>query len=62
MPVTDRQRSTARREDALRRVRTVAERAGLTGIVLTRPGPVAWASGGLNPPIDRTAPIDTLFL
>ena len=55
-------RAGRRREAALARVRAVADAAGVPGIVLTRPGPVAWASGGLNPPIDRTAPVDTVWL
>jgi Xaa-Pro aminopeptidase len=55
-------RSDRRREAALGRVRAVAEAAGVPGVVLTRPGPVAWASGGINPPIDRTAPVDTVWL
>ena len=36
--------------------------AAVPGVVLTRPGPVAWATGGMNPPIDRTAPVDTVWL
>ncbi len=40
----------------------VAESAGLAGVVLTRPGPVAWATGGLNAPIDRSAPVDQVWL
>ena len=36
--------------------------AELAGIVLTRPGPVAWAIPGINPPIDRTAGIDTVWV
>jgi Xaa-Pro dipeptidase len=34
----------------------------LAGIVLTRPGPVAWAIPGINPPIDRTAALDTVWV
>ena len=38
------------------------ERPRLAGIVLTRPGPVAWAMPGINPPIDRTAALDTVWV
>jgi antitoxin VapB len=31
-------------------------------IVLTRPGSVAWAIPGINPPIDRTAGVDTVWI
>lgn len=51
-----------RRAHALACVRLVAQRRGLAGIVLTRPSSVAWASAGMNPPIDRTAAIDTVWL
>jgi Xaa-Pro dipeptidase len=57
-----RDRREGRRAAAIARVRAVAAAAGVAGIVLTRPGPVAWASGGANPPIDRTAPVDTVWL
>jgi antitoxin VapB len=56
------ERAAARRDSAVVRVRAVAERAGVPGVVLTRPGPVAWASGGINPPVDRTAATDTVWL
>jgi len=46
----------------LRRVRSVAADAELAGVVLTAPGPVAWATGGLNQPIDRTAAVDVVWL
>lgn len=59
---TSMQRRQPRRESAIGRVRTVIEHTGVPGVVLTRPGPVAWASGGINPPIDRGAPIDTVWL
>jgi len=52
----------ALRGTALARVRQVAEAKGVAGVVLTRPGPVAWATAGMNPPIDRTAAIDTVWL
>lgn len=35
---------------------------GLGGVVLTKPGTVSWASGAMNPPIDRTAAQDTVWL
>ncbi len=47
---------------AIRRVRAVAAHAGLEGVVLTTPGAVAWATGGLNTPIDRSAPTDTIWV
>ena len=62
MPDARRQRSESRRQVALARIRAVAARAGVAGVVLTRPGPVAWASGGMNPPVDRTAALDTVWL
>jgi Xaa-Pro aminopeptidase len=57
-----RERREARGRSAVERIRALAAAHGLAGIVLTRPGPVAWASGGINPPIDRTAPVDTVWL
>ena len=47
---------------ALGRVRDVAARSGLAGVVLTTPGAVAWATGGINPAIDRTAGCDVVWL
>ena len=44
------------------RVRELLERRSWAGLVLTRPGPVAWAIPGINPPIDRTAAIDTVWV
>jgi antitoxin VapB len=55
-------RLARRHQSALERVRAVIRAAGVPGVVLTRPGPVAWATGGMNPPIDRTAPVDTVWL
>ena len=43
-------------------MRRLLAAADVAGVVLTRPGPVAWATGGMNPPIDRTAPTDTVWL
>jgi antitoxin VapB len=62
MSSPDQDRAQARRASALGRVRAVATAAGAAGVVLTRPGPVAWASGGINVPIDRTAGVDTIWL
>jgi antitoxin VapB len=56
------QHAEARRTAALARVRAVGRDAGVAGVVLTRPGPVAWAGGGINPPIDRTAATDTVWI
>ncbi len=47
---------------AVARVRTVATSAGVETSVLTSPGAVAWVTGGLNVPVDRTAPIDTVWV
>ena len=55
-------RRQRRRESAIERVRSVIDQTGVPGVVLTRPGPVAWATGGINPPIDRGAPIDTVWI
>jgi len=33
---------------------------GLTGVALTRPGPVAWLTAGLTNPIDRSDPLSPL--
>ena len=49
-------------ESALARVRAVADAAGVDGVVLTAPGPVAWVTGGMNTPIDRCAPVDVVWL
>jgi len=57
------QTARAERVDgALRRARQVAAARGVAGVVLTRPGPVAWATAGMNPPIDRTAGTDVVWL
>jgi Xaa-Pro dipeptidase len=34
---------------------------GLPGLVLTRPGPVSWLTGGLPPPVDRSATTDLVW-
>ena len=48
--------------EALRRCREVAVGAGVPGLVLTSPGAVAWATGGVNVPIDRAAGTDVVWL
>jgi len=48
--------------EALGRCREVAARAGAPGLVLTSPGAVAWATGGVNVPIDRAAATDVVWL
>src|SRR5579863_557597 len=50
-----------RRESAVDRIRALMRVIGLEGVVLTRPGTVSWASGAINPPIDRTAAEDTVW-
>ncbi len=50
------------RSSALSRVRAVAAAAGIPGLVLTGPGTVAWASRGLNRPIDRSASVDVVWV
>lgn len=52
----------ARRTSAIDRIREVMRARGLRGVVMTRPGPVSWASGAMNPPIDRTASEDTVWI
>ena len=47
---------------ALGRVRGVLARTGLSGAVLTTPGMVAWATDGLNAPIDRSAGTDVVWV
>jgi antitoxin VapB len=51
----------ARRESAIERIRGLMRVIGTDGVVLTRPGTVSWASGAMNPPIDRTAAEDTVW-
>ncbi|MFJ6135769.1 M24 family metallopeptidase [Kitasatospora sp. NPDC092286] len=47
--------------EALARVRAWLAERELPALVATRPPAVAWLTGGPNPPIDRTAPFDTLW-
>jgi antitoxin VapB len=43
-------------------VRVWLDRQDLAAVALTRPGPVAWLSGGVTNPIDRGDPISPLWL
>ena len=56
------QTRTQRVEHALAALRRLLRDNGLENLVLTTPGNVAWATGGMNPPIDRTAAIDLLWV
>jgi Xaa-Pro dipeptidase len=49
-------------QSALGRVRAVLARSGVDGVVLTTPGSVAWVTGGINVPIDRSAGQDVVWL
>ena len=40
----------------------LAETSLFDAVVLTKPGSVAWAIPGINPPIDRTAAVDTVWI
>ncbi|MCU1495885.1 MAG: hypothetical protein JWO62_3649 [Acidimicrobiaceae bacterium] len=51
-----------RATNARGRLVRLLERADLPGIVLTRPGSVAWATGGLAPPVDRSAGTDLAWV
>jgi len=37
------------------------DKTGLAGLVLTGPGPVSWVTGGLPPPVDRSAATDLVW-
>jgi Xaa-Pro dipeptidase len=39
-----------------------ARRPGPAGVVLTGPAAVAWATGGIAPPVDRTAGVDLIWV
>jgi antitoxin VapB len=45
----------------LRQVRGWLDEAGLAGVVLTGPGPVAWLTAGLEDPIERGAPVGLVW-
>jgi Xaa-Pro dipeptidase len=53
-------RSIARAAAARQRIEAWLARAG-GGLVLTRPAAVAWACGGVAPPVDRTAGTDLVW-
>jgi len=55
------QRSAGRARDARRRIRAWLAGQRSAGLVLTGPAAVAWACGGLPPPVDRTAPVDLVW-
>lgn len=44
------------------RLRQLIDDRGLDGIVLSSPAAVAWATGGMNTPIDRALPLDMVFV
>jgi Xaa-Pro dipeptidase len=54
-------RSVLRARAARERLAGWMEREGLPGLVLTRPGPVSWLTGGLPPPVDRSAATDLVW-
>jgi len=55
-------RSVARAESARHRLSAwLAEHQGTAGLVLTGPAAVAWATGGIAPPVDRTAGVDLVW-
>ena len=47
---------------ALAAVRQLLAKNSIDGIVLTSPGAVSWATGAMNPPIDRTAATDVVWI
>jgi Xaa-Pro aminopeptidase len=58
-----RERSVDRaRESAAKLSGFLGSRPDLRGVVLTGPGPVAWATGGASRPIDRSASVDLLWV
>ena len=54
-------RSVQRAGAARERVLVWLKATGLPGLVLTRPGAVAWLTGGLPPPVDRSAATDLVW-
>ena len=48
--------------EVVARLRRLIERRGLGGVVLTGPPAVAWATGGMNTPIDRALPVDMVWV
>ena len=49
-------------EHARARLADVAEHFAGRPLVLSTPGAVAWATGGLSTPIDRVTPVDPLWV
>ena len=59
---TEHSRSTDRADAARARISAwLADHAQLAGLALTTPGAVAWATGGVAPPVDRTAGTDLVW-
>lgn len=56
--IAERQSRSAPRAEAARLRIEAWLRDRATGLVLTSPGAVAWACGGIAPPVDRTAAVD----
>ena len=54
-------RSEQRARAARERLLLWVERTGLPALVLTRPGPVSWLTGGLPPPVHRSAATDLVW-
>jgi len=54
-------RSVLRAQAARERVLPWLKGEGRPGLVLTRPGPVSWLTGGLPPPVDRSAATDLVW-
>ena len=55
-------RSTDRADAARARISAwLADHGRFAGLVLTTPGAVAWATGGVAPPVDRTASTDLVW-
>lgn len=50
------------RESAAKLGRFLGSRSELRGVVLTGPGPVAWATGGGARPVDRSASVDLVWV
>jgi Xaa-Pro aminopeptidase len=55
-------RSVLRAQAARERVLPWLKAEGLPGLVLTSPGPVSWLTGGLPPPVDRSAATDLVWV
>src|SRR5579859_776093 len=54
-------RSVLRAKAARGRLAGWLERDSVPGVVLTRPGTVSWLTGGLPPPVDRSAATDLVW-